>query len=174
MRKNEYNELAMESLANVFGCLQQYAANCIRDKNRKRRRKKTTAFSYSRSVIQEKHGSYSFIPNSIHAVLPRLIHAYDYLKLKKKHKRYGFTFLDAGCGYGNIMMLASGVGFSVYGLELDPVTIEFAKGVNDHWRNIKRQDILTYNDYKKFDVIYYYCPFFSTKEIEFEKRVEKQ
>lgn len=170
MRKNEYNKLAANALMNTFGHLQRHAAACIREKNnRKRRRRKGMNGC---SVIQDKNGSYPFIPRSVHAVLPRLIYAYDYLR--KKYASCDFSFLDAGCGFGNIMMLAKGVGFDVHGLEFDPVTIEFAKDVNPYWMNIRRQDILAYNGYKKFDVIYYYCPFDCRKEVDFERRVENQ
>lgn len=170
MRKNKYNERATRVLMDTFGRLQQHAAARIREKNnRKRRRRKG---SDGHSVIQDKHSSYPFIPKSVHVVLPQLIYAYDYLR--KKYDRHNFSFLDAGCGFGNIMMLAGGIGFDVCGLEFDPVTIEFAASINPYWKEIRQQDILTYNGYGKFDVIYYYCPFCCRKETEFEKRVENQ
>lgn len=174
MRKNKYDERAVCVLMDAFGSLQRHASHFVQEKNRRRRRQKRFSVNSGKSVIQEKHGSYVFIPNSPYVVLPQLIYVFDYLNRVEQKYKYGFSFLDAGCGVGNIMMLARAVGFEVHGLEIDPITIEFAAVINPYWQQIKQQNVLTYNSYGKFDVVYYYCPFSCKKEIEFEERVENQ
>lgn len=131
------------------------------------------------SVIKDKsykrsQSSYPFIPHSTRMSMEQLIHAFDYLSANRKTPN--FTFLDAGCGIGNIMSLARGAGFMVYGLEIDPKAIKVAKIMNPSFsKRIKRGDILTHRSYGKYDVVYYYCPFYSVNgQQKFEERVENQ
>ena len=73
------------------------------------------------------------------------------------------------------MLLAKYVGFSVEGLEYDSEVIERAKIINPLFRSIKKQNIMTYKEYGKYDVVYYYCPFCNKeKQTKFEERVEDQ
>ena len=86
------------------------------------------------------------------------------------------TFLDAGCGIGNIMVLAHAVGFDVSGIDINPDLIELAHHMFAHNYNYTLDicDILSYNKYHKYDIIYYFCPIHDVKlEKEFEKKVEK-
>lgn len=171
MKKGVCDKHVMNALVTTFSSLQQYASRRIDSENSKLRRKLRRGKA-NRSEIQEKCGSYPFIPHPAYSVLCQLIYTFNYLK--GKYNSRPLSFLDAGCGIGNIMMLAMGVGFDAHGLEFDPVTIEFARGINPWWQRIREQNILTCNDYGKFDVVYYFCPIANVKQEEFEKRVEDQ
>ena len=68
--------------------------------------------------------SYPFIPHTfldIYYVLER-VEKYFY----KKNLGHPPTFLDAGCGVGNIMLIADAIGFEVSGIDLNPDLIEMA------------------------------------------------
>jgi len=127
-----------------------------------------------RSSTLDKLHSYPFIPLRPDIILSELIFAIELLT--GKFGRDSWTkapkFLDAGCGPGNIMLLAGACGFNPYGIELDTEAIEHAKHFNPYYRNISRRNILTYKDYGKFDVVYYYCPINGPKQTNFEELVE--
>lgn len=169
MRKDEYNRRTSKMLIHIFDNMQRYLSHYIQDENLRRYKRGS-----GQSATQAKHGSYAFIPMPSRRILSTLMKAYDYL-WKRSSSRQELSFLDAGCGVGNIMLLARAVGFDAYGLELDPTTIRFAKIINPFWKDIQKQNILTYLSYGEFDVVYYYCPFNNMrKEAQFEKRVEDQ
>ena len=98
------------------------------------------------------------------------------------------TFLDIGCGVGQKVYLAKVFGFQSYGLELREELIKEGKrlfkklriiteydtydniGRHDTYDNIGRHDFvfiqgnaLTFPDFAKFDVMYFYCPLFDNK-----------
>lgn len=129
-----------------------------------------------RSAIQKRGGLYEFIPLYTRAAIIYLIKAYDTLVRRELDSfRSHFKFLDAGCGVGNIMLLASEIGFTSYGLEIDPTTICFAKKRGIRPDYIIRQDILTYKCYNDYDVIYFYRPIIKDKkQTKFEKIVKGQ
>ena len=83
-------------------------------------------------------------------------------------------FLDAGCGIGNIVLLAKVSGFDAYGIDINPDLIEIAGHLLKYdQNNLDKQDILSYNKYNYFDVVYYYCPLQnSVMEKKFEAKVE--
>ncbi|RLI53636.1 MAG: hypothetical protein DRO87_11335 [Candidatus Thorarchaeota archaeon] len=85
-------------------------------------------------------------------------------------------FLDAGCGIGNVMVLAHAVGFEVSGIDINPDLIELAHHMfaHSHDYSLDICDILSYNKYNMYDIIYYFCPIQDVElEKEFEKKVEK-
>lgn len=127
------------------------------------------------SYIQKRVGAHPFIPlRADTRFMGALIYIKKYLD---SNRRYGIRkFLDAGCGIGNIMVLAKEIGFDVHGLEIDPKTIAKAKEVFPHIHgHIEKYNILTYKDYGKYDVIYYYQPLRDKdREVRFELRVENQ
>lgn len=124
------------------------------------------------SAIQKKSRSFPFIPYPPHSVTDQIYVAFRQLG----HVWNKYKFLDAGCGIGNIMLLANKAGFLVYGLEIDPTLLTTASKINRNmFFSMKKQNIMTYKDYGEYDVIYYYCPFScNTKEKVFEKYVENQ
>lgn len=142
----------------------------------------------------EFEGKFPFIPHSVYRTMDILLYLENnWNAIQEKYsKQYGFTprfseysqlsFLDAGCGVGNILIYAYSLGMfsKIMGLELDAQTYEYAKilvngGDTNHYAWVLQQDILTFDKYGDFDVIYYYCPFSDVeKESEFESLVEEQ
>lgn len=127
----------------------------------------------NRSVSKK---SYPFIPHSYTKLCSTLT------EIEKHLYRRGLghtpTFLDAGCGIGNIMLLAYEIGFDVSGIDLNPDLIEMAHHLLNGLRPEPELDIaniLSYNKYNTFDVIYYFHPLCDyAMEKEFEKKVENE
>ncbi len=121
---------------------------------------------YSKSYKTE--DEYHFIPRNLEVVIPALRFAHYYLTLnpnkKKKNTSYCFpTFLDVGCGIGNIMAAAEYAGFLPFGVELDAdvlshnpyhIAEEFYHKDEQHTFHANAFDF----SYKGYDAIYYYCP----------------
>ena len=124
------------------------------------------------SAVQKKNKSYSFIPYMTRYALDQLKFAYNYLPYNKTNYK-DYSFIDAGCGIGNILLLADRIGFTkLRGLEIDPTTIRYSICPKSF---IKKQNVLTYKSYGQYDVIYYFCPIEDfKKEIKFEQIVENQ
>lgn len=130
----------------------------------------------NKSAVHIKNLSYHFIPHESRLVASLLLKARAVLKLTEKPNIFtSYSFLDTGCGIGNVMLLASKIGFDVYGLEIDPTVIAFAEKLKILPGCIIKQNILTYKKYGKFDVIYFYRPIASTpKQTKFEKILKEQ
>jgi SAM-dependent methyltransferase len=115
--------------------------------------------------------SYPFIPHDP----VDLVHIFTNVEkyLYNRGIKHDPTFLDAGCGVGNIMALAHSVGFDVSGIDINPDLIELAHHLFRHTQNYELDicDILSYNRYNEFDIIYYFCPI---QDIELEKQFEKK
>ena len=144
------------------------------------------------SKRMQKTGSYPFIPSSemttcrLFVLLgDKLRQTYNEHGNDPKHWCYGKDrwnrkFLDAGCGIGNIMLLARRLALASTcdGIEYDKKTIEAANrfpGMFVGGMKIHHDDILTFNKYNEYDIIYYYCPFSNgLLESFFEERLEDQ
>lgn len=94
----------------------------------------------------------------------------------------GIKFLDAGCGIGNIMLIAKVIelGTSFHGIEYFDDTYQKAlnwlgisgRGKSEEYKIFKK-DILDFTKYHDYDIIYYYRPFEDTSsQIKFEMLVE--
>jgi SAM-dependent methyltransferase len=125
----------------------------------------------------DKNGSYYFIPQSSDIVVRVLLQVKEFVETGGE-KISNKSFLDAGCGIGNILLHARAIGFgNITGLEFDDKTIEIAKiftgGTLRRFNGlIKKQDILTFEKYHKYDVLYFYRPFRDdAKQIKFEERL---
>lgn len=125
---------------------------------------------------------YGFIPNSPDLVIRALIGAMELMKKDKQlsQKYAHYKFLDAGCGAGNIMLLAHCVGFDVWGIERDDDTIKIARDLL-HYTNLFKQgrgiikaDLADYKKYGEYNVIYYYQPMHSNKMAIFVNALCKQ
>lgn len=89
------------------------------------------------------------------------------LAANKKH-----NFLDVGCGIGNVLLVAEQFNFDVYGLEKDEYPAQVAARLIGE-DQIFQKDIWTYNDYGKYDIIYYFRPFSDREpQRKFEKLIE--
>lgn len=117
---------------------------------------------------------WGFIPCNTETVVAELLIARDNIK-----KRYP-TFLDVGCGFGNIMFLAKHCGFDVHGIEYNRDILLHSfyriheKTPNKLWdynrEVIFHGDALDFKNYCLFDVIYMYCPIRNEK---LEKKLEQ-
>lgn len=68
-----------------------------------------------------------------------------------------YTFLDVGCGIGNIMLIAEQYSFDAYGIEKDEYPFQLATKLIDK-EHVWQRDIWEFDDYDTFDVIYYFRP----------------
>lgn len=86
--------------------------------------------------------------------------------------RPGLTFLDIGCGIGNIMLLAELLDFTIRGIEKDEYPFMIAKKLLGE-EVVAQTDIWDFTGYAEFDVIYYFRPF-SEKVLQtkFEAMIE--
>ena len=118
---------------------------------------------------------YAYIPIEIYRVNMQIHFVYDYLKDVKKHRSvYNLKFLDVGSGIGVVRNLAA-TRFNAYGIEIDEKLIKEQKNLFGDTLYVDKQDALKYNEYNKFDVIYYYCPIRDPKlEKRLERRIERQ
>ena len=92
---------------------------------------------------------------------------------KSVHKETGRRpkFIDIGCGIGNIIMLAAGLGYDATGLEYDSKIFETAKHISKqqithkYSYKIIKGDMRKFKHYSKYDVLYYYQPIFDCSEM---------
>jgi SAM-dependent methyltransferase len=138
-------------------------------------------------------GSYYFIPKHSGIAIRKLSIVHDYFI--KNRQTFFHSFIDAGCGPGNIVVLARHMKFKAFGLELDEKVLKLTRErvcgkflypcedfldlplitKKDRKYPIAKQNIVTFDKYHEFDVVYYYCPFRDEFiEKEFEKMVEDQ
>jgi len=108
---------------------------------------------------------YGFVPTPHPVYLMRVLNmALQFVKRSIKESR-PTSFLDAGCGMGNVMVEAYEVGFDkVVGIELDPITAAYARRMLDCFTHTEFEiiegDIRKYTKYGEHDVIYYYQPLY--------------
>ena len=116
---------------------------------------------------------YPFVAMDTRQAFQEIKLAWDYLKEKKSGTEASPpTFLDIGCGIGNVLLFAEQVGFDVYGIEKDPYPFYVASRMLGSGR-ISQDDILDYDRYGEFDVVYYFCPLTDgTLQRNFELQVE--
>lgn len=122
-----------------------------------------------------------------HTIFMELMHRVGKI-CKKRYNRvypYEYSFVDAGCGVGHKVFLASRLGFEkITGIDIEYQYLSAAKktikqfcedGIVKHYlfKKIKfiEQNILETN-YSNFDIIYFYVPLSDhDKEIKFEKKI---
>lgn len=83
--------------------------------------------------------------------------AIDYRFLKVLYNIFinGMTFLELGCGAGNVLRFAKNIGYSVNGIEIDDKLIKYLEEFDHMYENILNVDKTLYS---KYDVIYSYVP----------------
>lgn len=129
-------------------------------------------------------GSYPFIP----IALPYIIRNFIAIrKWVKKQNRYYIkateynkksSFLDAGSGIGNVLMVAKAAKLAKHftGIEFNKPTHKLAKKFinnKDKDFSLLLDDVLTYDNYSAFDIIYYYSPLnVGILEIHLEELIE--
>jgi len=83
-----------------------------------------------------------------------------------------YSFLDIGCGIGNILLLAELMDFDVFGIEKDEASLEIAKNLMGE-PSVSEEDIWQFDRVDHYDVIYYFRPFCEkTLQIKFEQHIE--
>lgn len=101
---------------------------------------------------------YPFIAMDTRQVFEQISFVKKYLEEQHGPIKDGqFSFVDVGCGTGNILLIAEQFLFDVYGLEKDEFPVSIAKGLIGDGK-IFQEDIRTHSEYGKYDVIYYFCP----------------
>lgn len=126
-----------------------------------------------KQCINDTNREYPFVAMDTRQVYQELKLAWDYLaEGNGRPESAPPTFLDIGCGIGNILLFAEQVGFDVYGIEKDEYPFYVASRMVGRDR-ISRDDILNYSGYENFDVVYYFCPLTDgTLQRQFELEVE--
>ncbi len=96
---------------------------------------------------------YEFIPNTSYEVATILKRLFKTI-YKKKYPH--INFLDVGCGPGNILAIASILGYNVKGIEYETKYKKFVP--NRFAYRVLFMDAFDYNKYDSYDVIYFYQP----------------
>jgi SAM-dependent methyltransferase len=136
---------------------------------------------YFRNLLQRKHrdmirGCHEFIPMDPRSLVFRFIAIDEYIKSRDgidnvdyclDYDKRPIKFLDAGCGMGNILLIAEALNWQPSGVEIDPKYVKIARdvlGSRDSYfpkrANVHMGDLLKYTGYRKFDVIYYWSPMY--------------
>ena len=113
---------------------------------------------------------YPFVAMDTRQVFQELTLVAKYLQEKKGKDLSCVRFVDVGCGFGNVMLLAEQFGFQVFGIEKDEASLKVASEFFHHQQLIK-EDLRFFNGYDSFDVVYYFCPL-TTGQREFEESLE--
>ncbi len=125
---------------------------------------------------------HKFVPSdNVRAVISCLRFTREYVQAKIRKKENNnfhrsLKFLDCGCGIGNIILLASAVGgYNSTGLEYEAEVCEVARILVSEYSGyskIIQQDIVTFEHYADYDVIYYFQPIIRHEKMErFVRRV---
>ena len=93
--------------------------------------------------------------------------AYDQIKLAQRLVLTPKpTFMDVGCGIGNVMLMAELMDFEVYGIEKDEYPFKIAQKLMGK-ELVAQDDIWAFDRFDQFDVIYYFRPF-SEKSLQYK------
>jgi SAM-dependent methyltransferase len=132
---------------------------------------------FTRDAIQASQNDtrheYPFVPMDTRQAYAQISLARDLLRSQKKMGP-GVTFMDVGCGIGNVLLLAELMEFTVYGIEKDEYPCTIAKKLlGDDC--VAQDDIWQFARFADFDVIYYFRPFAEKQlQLRFEKLIEDQ
>ena len=116
--------------------------------------------------MRPNYNYYPFIPMHSRAALEELIIAQDHFTKLGMDIR-ALRFLDVGCGLGNIMEIAGGIGFQSFGIEYNEGLIHKAlfttfkmdkKVLKNEMEGVFFGDAFKFNFYDQFNVIYLYRP----------------
>lgn len=116
---------------------------------------------------------YPFVAMDTRQAYEQLKLAKDFLRQEKRF-RPGMSFIDIGCGIGNVMLMAELMDFAVFGIEKDQVPFDIAQKLLGE-ELVAQEDIWQFNRFAEFDLIYYFRPFSDkTLQERFEKLVEDE
>lgn len=110
-----------------------------------------------RESTNNEEAEYPFVPMDTRQVIEQITLARSILK-----NQYGldrkYTFIDIGCGIGNVLLAAEQMDFAVFGIEKDPFPCNIGQKMFSE-TEVVMEDIWEFSDYNLFDVIYYFRPF---------------
>lgn len=116
---------------------------------------------------------YPFVPMDTRQVYAQVKFVRDLLT-EASGPETSHSFLDIGCGIGNVLLFAELMDFTVFGLEKDEYPCSIAAKLIGQ-EEVIQQDIWEFDDYHHFDVIYYFRPFHDGNlERRFERFIEDQ
>lgn len=114
---------------------------------------------------------YPFVAMDTRQAYEQIRIATKYLKAKQRDSQ-SLSFLDIGCGIGNILLLAELMECTVCGIEKDEASYSIAKNLVGE-ESVTREDIWQFERWADFDIVYYFRPFSEkNKQLKFEKLVE--
>jgi SAM-dependent methyltransferase len=126
-------------------------------------------------------GAFPYIPLNFGTFTQSLVELEDALALDKdyrhpEHPYRPISFLDAGCGTGrNLFVLLHGSQLrlgNVRGIEIGPTYVERAWRTFGLRKEVTQGDAMKFDQYHKFDVIYFYRPFRDdAMQTKFERRL---
>lgn len=125
-----------------------------------------------RQSQNDPEAEYPFVPMDTRQVYEQLKFVRAYLTGSAGERPH--TFLDIGCGIGNVLLIAELFEFTVSGLEKDPYPCAIARKLIGAER-VTEEDIWDYENYGLFEVIYYFRPFHhGMTQRRFERFIEDQ
>jgi 2-polyprenyl-3-methyl-5-hydroxy-6-metoxy-1,4-benzoquinol methylase len=132
---------------------------------------------YSRQAQKETQNDttreYPFIAMDTRQVFEQMAIVQKHIEMNKNPRKI-CSFLDVGCGIGNIMLIAEQYSFDAYGFEKDEYPFQLATKLIDT-EHVWQKDIWEFEDYNKFDVIYYFRPLPDAEpQTKFELHVENK
>ena len=142
-----------------------------------------TTESEKRDRIVRSDGGYKCIHLGVEDFISQVQFVIKELQLTTPAQIANLRFIDVGCGVGQKVFLAHCFGFNAFGLELRKELIDTGEHLFGSMSVSKRYyhergeffiqgNALTYPDYSRFDIIYFYCPLADDKlEIELEKKI---
>lgn len=127
----------------------------------------------TRATQNDAAREYPFVAMDTRQVYDQISFVSRHLQIREEDEK-SCSFLDVGCGIGNILLIAEQFGFDVYGIEKDAYPFQVAARLVGADK-ISQDDIWTYDRFGSFDVIYYFRPFSDREpQYRFEKRIEEQ
>ena len=114
---------------------------------------------------------YPFVAMDTRQAYEQIRLARDFLD-KQEGTRRPRTFIDIGCGIGNILLLAEMMEFEVFGIEKDTASISIAKNLVGE-ECVRQEDIWSFDEITTYDVVYYFRPFSEKgRQLKFEQYIE--
>ena len=110
-----------------------------------------------RESTNNEDSEYPFVPMDTRQMIEQIKLAYSVLPTPSYHDPK-YSFIDIGCGIGNVLLAAEQFDFDVFGIEKDPYPCKIAQKLIGSTKAVM-EDIWDFKNYNKFDVIYYFRPF---------------
>ena len=155
--KNKYSQLAEEERDIYLGVINRFIGYYSREAQRETK--------------NDTSSEYPFVAMDTRQVFEQIRIVHDHLDVDNSLDKT-WSFLDVGCGIGNIMLIAEQYSFDAYGFEKDEYPFQLATKLIDQ-DHVWQADIWSFEDYGKFDVIYYFRPLPDAgPQTKFEKMIE--